>query len=396
MELNVNAPNQIGPYQIRGTIGQGAFSVVRLAFNPENKFYSACKIVPKSRLSSPELEERFEAEIRIFQGLSHPNIVSLYDLLKDDLNYYVFMEFCPNGELFQHIVDNGKLSEQEGQTIVLQLFSALDYLHKQGIAHRDLKPENLLLSESGSLKISDFGLSKYVGERGIANTPCGSPCYASPECVSGKPYNAIASDIWSSGVILYAALTGQLPWTKRNQAQLFQQIRRGEYSVPRFLSFECQDFIRGLMTVDITKRLTIEQALQHPWMQNAKSPIENNIFEPVQHVSLKKVDNFFSSDIFDLNIKDNELRKCLSTNYFAFSNVIRYISNNDGLDLKPITNAPQKKHPMSHERVIQHPQTLANIKNIKQKRMSHIGVKRKSLVKPLTTKHSQQLPKLKR
>ena len=345
MEMTVSAPTKIGPYQLRGTIGVGAFSVVKLAFDEQKRFYMACKIVPKSRLATPELEERFEIEIKIFQQLNHPGIVTLYDLLKDDLNYYVFMEFCPNGELFQHIVDDGKLSEDEAKIVVYQMFSALDYIHSKGIAHRDLKPENLLLDEQGKVKISDFGLSKYVGNSGIANTPCGSPCYASPECVSGKPYNAITSDIWSSGVIIFAMLTGQLPWTKRNQAQLFQQIRRGEYSVPKYLSPPCQDFIRGLMTVDINKRLTIQQAFNHPWMKDVVESMGNKIEAEKRppYVSTKKIERFFSSDAAEpLGITDQQIWRNLSYRPAYFATVSRSLRTKKDKSLPPISNDKRK------------------------------------------------------
>ena len=264
--MQVKAPSKIGPYTLRGTVGDGAFSVVKLAFNEELSQYYACKIVPKSRLSTHHLEKRFEVEIRINQQMHHPGIVGLVDILKDTLNYYVIMEFCPNGELFQYIVDHGRLTEDEAKPKIRQILEALQYIQSMNVAHRDLKPENILLDQYGQLKISDFGLSRFLDSNGLVNTPCGSPCYASPECISGKPYDGKTTDVWSCGVILYAMVTGQLPWTKRNQNQLFEQIRHGEYTIPSYISHTCSDFIRGLMTVDPKKRLTIEQAFNHPFL----------------------------------------------------------------------------------------------------------------------------------
>ncbi|EAX93745.1 CAMK family protein kinase [Trichomonas vaginalis G3] len=371
MEMTVSTPNKIGSYQIRGTIGTGAFSVVKLAYDEARKRYMACKIVPKSRLSSPELEQRFEIEIKIFQQLTHPGIITLYDLLKDDLNYYIFMEFCPNGELFQHIVDEGKLSEDETKTIVYQVFSVLSYIHSKGIAHRDLKPENLLLDEQGHVKISDFGLSRFVGQTGIANTPCGSPCYASPECVSGCPYNAFTSDVWSTGVIIYAMLTGQLPWTKRNQTQLFQQIRRGEYTIPKHLTPDCQNFIQGLMTVDITKRLTIEEALNHPWMAAVtKSFREQGLFEATEHtcplVSTKKVEALFCEDAAEpLAIDQRTLFRNLSFSDKLFGKTVKMLKVNN-------SNLPQLQQKTSkHKHGTPPPSKVLATKTI-PKRMSQI------------------------
>ena len=324
--VQVVAPTKIGNYTIRGTVGEGAFSVVKLAYNEEVQQYFACKIVPKSRLSSHHLEQRFEIEIRINQQMHHPGIVGLIDILKDKLNYYVIMEFCPNGELFQYIVDHGRLKEDEARPKIRQILETLAYIHKMGVTHRDLKPENILIDQFGQVKISDFGLSRFYDKNGLASTPCGSPCYASPECISGKPYDAQTTDVWSVGVILYAMVTGQLPWTKRNQAQLFEQIRRGEYTIPSYISYHCSDFIRGLMTVDNRKRLTIEQALNHPFLMPTP-PWEFQLTTPsAKLISVQKVDDFFDVDIDIFSAKPIKMPKDISTASLNFDQTIKFIT----------------------------------------------------------------------
>lgn len=311
--LKVEAPAQIGPYILRGVIGEGAFSIVQLAYLQSEQRYYACKIVPKSRLSH-NLESRFETEIRINQQMHHPGIVQLIDVFKDENNYYVIMEFCPNGELFQYIVDRKRLREEEAKSFIYQIFDTVDYVHKLNVAHRDLKPENILINQLGHLKISDFGLSNFVNlKTSLVNTPCGSPCYASPECLSGKPYNGKTNDIWSCGVILYTMVTGQLPWTKRNQNELFKQIKRGEYKVPDYISDSCKDLINSLMRVDITKRLTLEQAMHHDWFKGKNYGIG---YQPSQFiakiVSLRKVDLFFEKVVEADVSKTDGLRKTMS------------------------------------------------------------------------------------
>ncbi|OHT15602.1 CAMK family protein kinase [Tritrichomonas foetus] len=296
MSQSVMMPSRIGPYIFRGSIGEGAFSIVKLAFHEYTQQYFACKIVPKTKIAHGNLEQRFEIEIRINQQMHHPGVVGIYDILKDNFNYYIMMEFCPNGELFQLIVDRKRVSEEESKPLIMQILETIDYIHKMGVAHRDLKPENILIDKLGRLKISDFGLSKFVDSKGLVSTPCGSPCYASPECVAGNgPYNGKTNDVWSIGVIVYAMLTGELPWTKRNQAQLFEQIKKGEYKIPDFLSEDATSFIRGLMTVDIKNRLTIQQAIDHPFLRGTMSqslPKDT----PVPIISLKRVDAFFEKD----------------------------------------------------------------------------------------------------
>lgn len=345
MEVNpvVITPPRLGPYQFRGVIGEGAFSVVKLVLHTISKQYYACKIVPRDRITSTSLEERFEVEIRINQQLHHPGVVQIVDLLRDELNYYIFMEFCPNGDFFQFIVDRQRISEKEAAGFMRQVFEALKFVHSLGIAHRDLKPENLLLDSSDRLKISDFGLSKFVGSSGLVNTPCGSPCYASPECLSGKPYNGCKSDIWSCGVILFAALTGQLPWTKRNQQQLFNQIKSGDYVVPSFLSPECTEFIQGLMCVDSNKRLTIDQALNHPFLKQVDDDAVT-VSPTLGIVSIKKVDNFFDNSE-DLQLSAIVLNKQKSATWKTFKKTLRQIAekSNNPSKLPMIRKSYSKK-----------------------------------------------------
>ena len=324
----VIVPPVIGNYIFKGTIGEGAFSVVKLVVRKQSMEYFACKVIPRERIMNSELEQRFEVEIRIDQQLHHPNIVPIIDLLKDENNFYVIMEFCPNGDYFQYIVDNGPLDEETASYFMKQLLEALKYIHSIGIAHRDLKPENLLLDMQSNIKLSDFGLSRYVGAHGLVETPCGSPCYASPECLSGQAYEGCKSDIWSCGVILFASLTGQLPWTKRNQQQLFEQIKRGEYTIPDYLSENCQDFIARLMTVDTKKRITIDEALQHPFITSGSPQLPSEFNVPSKIISLKRVDEFFDVDK-DIDFNEMNVQEPLTARQVTFQQASRALSVNN-------------------------------------------------------------------
>lgn len=158
-------PNTIGKYVFRSTLGEGASSVVKLAFDTEKHNYYACKVISKVYLSESEQRmKKFESEIRILQRLNHPGVVELYELIKDENFYYVFLEFCANGELFDYIVNNQRLTENESKNMMKQIIEALKYVHSQGIAHRDMKPENILLDTFHHIKITDFGLSKCFNE----------------------------------------------------------------------------------------------------------------------------------------------------------------------------------------------------------------------------------------
>jgi serine/threonine protein kinase len=186
----------------------------------------------------------------------------------------------------------------EAKPYIRQILQALGFVHGHGVCHRDLKPENILLDAFGRVKISDFGLSRFVRADGLVDTPCGSPCYVSPECISGRPYDGRKSDLWSVGVITYALLTGQLPWTKRNQQQLFEQIRKADFVLPAYLSDQCRQFIQGLMTVDCERRLTVDAALEHPWLAMREFEFELTLGdEMVTSVSLRRVDLLFAREV---------------------------------------------------------------------------------------------------
>lgn len=297
-----------GRYRTETVIGNGSFSVVKLVSEISTGQRYACKVIPLSRLSCPEKGACFENEVRILQQLCHPGIVRLYDLLQDQMNYYIIMEWCSKGELFSYIVDNGRLSETEARYYVRQILEALKFVHAQSIVHRDIKPENLLLDVDGHVKLSDFGLSRFVDACGLADTPCGSVCYAAPECARGGVYDGRKSDTWSLGVVLYAMLTGVLPWTLRNQAQLFEQIQRADFEIPGHISVMPRDLLRRLMEPDPSARLSADEALEHPWVKDAPTHrFQSN--QPKLLLSLRQVDHFFGRDSSDVSIDDTALAR---------------------------------------------------------------------------------------
>lgn len=332
--------NGVGPYTFQGTIGEGAFSTVRLCKKNTDESYCACKIIEKARLVNLRQQNRFEEEVRINQQLHHPGVVQILDLYADEKRYYMFTDFCPNGDLFEYIVSRKRLKEPDTKRIFRQILETIKYVHLMGVSHRDLKPENILVTNTGSIKISDFGLSKFVDPRGLVNTPCGSPCYASPECLSGGSYNGRSTDMWSCGVILFAMVTGQLPWTKRNQTQLFKQIKKGEYTVPDFVSPGCCNMIKKLMTVDFRQRYTVDQALADPWIADTSSQFETG---PVNgYVSLAQVDKYFNREVPFVRPTESELGpRSLSCSSFDTLRITKFINSPESEPPKP--KKPKKK-----------------------------------------------------
>ena len=323
--LEVFVPDKISHYKFASDIGVGSFALVKTVVDINTKEIYACKIVPKSKLESLEMEDRFEQEIRVLQQMKHKNITQLYDLIKDEHNFYIIMEYCPKGELFQIIVDRKLLPESEAKIYLAQMADALSFVHSRNACHRDLKPENLLIGSNDQIKITDFGFSRFTNRGALCQTACGSPCYVSPECLSGDPYNGQISDIWSLGVIFFVMCTGKLPWTKRNQQKLFEQIQKGDYYLPKHLSPECQDLIRKMMCVDPEKRITAAGILKEPWMQDSILS-EPNVEQFKIGVTLKQLDRFFDKDVSTPLFDEAELERLKSVRNVDFGHAKKLIS----------------------------------------------------------------------
>lgn len=340
-------PPSIGQYEFRGVIGRGTFAEVMLAMDRNTKQMYACKVIQRNRFAAG-VPLRFENEVRIVQQLTHPGIIQLYDLLQDQDFYYIIMELCPKGELYEYIIDNIRLSELEARYFCRQILEALSYMHSCGAVHRDIKPENLLLTDDGHIKLTDFGLSRFVNNAGLADTPCGSPCYASPECIRGGSYDGRKSDVWSVGVVCYAMVTGELPWSKSNQVHLFDQIRKAEYRVPDYVSAGCREFLRGLIEPNPERRLTAAQALEHPWVSTA--PRHREIMRPKEfQISLRKVDQFFGREVSEEMIEDNVMiRSCSMHGGTIEKTLARIVPNENGQTARVVATSLiiPKKMPM--------------------------------------------------
>lgn len=169
------------------------------------------------------------------------------------------------GELFDYIVNHGRLAEDKARKFFQQIVCAVEYCHRHKIVHRDLKPENLLLDDQLNVKIADFGLSNIMTDGNFLKTSCGSPNYAAPEVISGKLYAGPEVDVWSCGVILYVLLVGRLPFDDDYIPSLFKKIAAGNYSIPSYLSPGAQSLIKRMLAVNPVHRITIGDIRDDPW-----------------------------------------------------------------------------------------------------------------------------------
>ncbi|KAI8880847.1 Pkinase-domain-containing protein [Backusella circina FSU 941] len=287
----------IGDYIVGKTLGKGASGRVKLGVHRHTGEQVAIKIISKAHLAAnPAIEKAVRREIAIMKLVHHPNVMSLIDVIDDpaSCDLHLILEYVEGGELFEYLVSKGRLSEQEARHHFQQIILGLDYCHHHLICHRDLKPENLLLNSKNSIKIADFGMASLQPLGSMLETSCGSPHYASPEIVAGLPYNGSSCDIWSCGVILYALLTGHLPFDDENIRQLLKKVKSGKYIMPDNISRQAQDLIRRILVVDPTKRLTVEQIMAHQWFRETEPvnigllpvpPTESEIGQPVSDPS---------------------------------------------------------------------------------------------------------------
>ncbi|KAJ2956425.1 hypothetical protein NQZ79_g7748 [Umbelopsis isabellina] len=241
-------------------------------------------------------DKAVKREIAIMKLIHHPSIMALHDVIEDDESpeLYLILEYMEGGELFEYLVSEGRLPEKKARSYFQQIIYGVDYCHKHLICHRDLKPENLLLDRNLDIKIADFGMASLQPIGSLLETSCGSPHYASPEIVTGRPYDGSSSDIWSCGIILYALLTGHLPFDDENIRLLLKKVKTGRYVMPHDISYQAQDLIRKILVTDPAKRITTEQIKRHPWFaqdippkiaQMPEPPSSQEIDRPVKDIS---------------------------------------------------------------------------------------------------------------
>ena len=248
---------EIENYEFKKDIGQGNFGKVKLGiFKPTGEEF-AIKILNKQKIKKKMKNVQFK-ENEIITKFNHINVIYVYQIIENPENYYIIMEYCEK-DLFDYIVEKDHLSEDEASIFFYQLINGVEYIHKTGIVHRDLKPENILLTKDKTLKIIDFGLSHEYEEKNLLKTKCGSPSYASPEIISGKPYEGFQVDVWCCGIILYAMVCGYLPFEGENNKILFKAILQCNPDYPKFLSDSCKKLLKAILKVDPLKRITIDE-----------------------------------------------------------------------------------------------------------------------------------------
>ena len=307
----------IGNYVLLYEIGKGTFSKVEKAFHIITEQEVAVKVLEKDEIEDKIDIERILREIEILKKVIHPNICQLYETYSTVHNFYIMMEHITGGDLFDYISDNNYLSENKSCRLFRQLISVIEYLNELGISHRDIKLENILLDDKHeNLKLIDFGLSNYFSESKLLKSSCGSPCYASPEMLSGIPYLGITTDLWSSGIVLYSMLAGSLPFDDQELYELYKQIKLGKFYLPSTLSLEAIDLLKRILNIDPTKRISLDEIKNHKWFKMDEYPLYKGI-------NLKKEKLGYNRKVIDY----------VMNNYFNNKNNLEPITQNKFIEM---------------------------------------------------------------
>ena len=217
---------KLGRYIIVSELGQGAMGVVYKAIDPLIDRTVAIKTINLD-LSKEELdnfEQRFQREVQSAGRLSHPNIVTIYDVGKTDGVAYMAMEFLQGKEL-REVLDSGVVLPMEKVVhIAAQVADGLAFAHEQGIVHRDIKPANIMVQKNGLVKITDFGIAQMSsGTRTMAGVVLGSPKYMAPEQVVGQQVDG-RTDVFALGIVIYEMLTSKTPFSGDNISAIMYQV----------------------------------------------------------------------------------------------------------------------------------------------------------------------------
>lgn len=268
--------SHLGRFAILDRIGEGMTSVVCTARDTVTGGLVAIKRISKNQDESTI--QRVRREIDVMTKISHPFIVSFYDVFEDEHAIHIVMEHCPGGSLKDLLDIRGPLDEEAAKVILAELVIALAHVQKvTGVIHRDVKLDNVLLDMHGHVRLCDFGFAKECDvDAPKKQSACGSPAFTAPEVIKRDEYTGKA-DVWSCGVCLYMLVFNTLPFQGESVGECIRQVVLKELEVPSEASDALTDLLTHMLDKDWRKRYSFEDVLAHPWVKS--NPLFSRILE---------------------------------------------------------------------------------------------------------------------
>lgn len=256
-------------------LGKGSYGKVQKVQHKTTKAVRAVKIIDQKAVKD---KAKFEKEVNIQAMLDHPHIVKLYEFFSDARKYYLVMEVCTGGELFDRIItetekhEGQAFGEERAASYMQQIVGAMLYLHNKSFAHRDIKPENFLMqnaAEDAPIKVIDFGLATQFEAGKPMKTKAGTPYYVAPEVLGASGYNE-KCDVWSCGVITYIILCGYPPFYGDSDPDILKSVKKGVFDFPSpdwdNVSQHGKTFIEKMLTLKPDARPSFEELISNIWL----------------------------------------------------------------------------------------------------------------------------------
>ena len=343
-------------YKYGRLLGKGAFGKVNLCLHVLTGRLVAIKSINKEKIINDRQKQKIRLETKIMKRLSKSNnIVKIFETYETKKHICIVMEYICAGDLLNYIKKRNKLQEPVAKFIFKQIILALKFIHENNIVHRDIKLDNILIDLDNNIKICDFGVSKIINKGDIMLEQCGTPAYIAPEILLNKGYEGFGVDVWSAGVVLYAMLSGTVPFKGNDIKELHNLITTGNYPKIKDISKEASHLISSIFEVDPTKRITTEDILNHPWLIDVDLNFwkNKNLFTNAEYVLLAKsnvdyrnienkedmIENF---DIRNIDTVDENINKNIRTKSIILAPFNTSISNkennSDSMSIEYITD----------------------------------------------------------